>query len=161
MSKSLRVLIVGIVAAAIVYGAALTLALTGHLGSAPAIVVLVLGAILFPTAWVFVRRRLWTPFTALERGIQRVSEGDLSTQVPVLRNDELGTVASHFNQMTRVLRDRAEEQGREHQAQAREEEGRQIREAEPDDEPVAAPDDRENDVGRELPAAQGGHGGAW
>ena len=112
MSKSLRVLIVGIVAAAIVYGAALTLAITGHLGSAPAIVVLILGMVLFPAAWLLVRRRLWTPFTALEQGIQRVSEGDLSTQVPVLRGDELGTVASHFNHMTRVLRDRAEEQGR-------------------------------------------------
>src|SRR5204862_5541434 len=28
------------------------------------------------------------------------------------RPDELGTVASHFNHMARVLRDRAEEQGR-------------------------------------------------
>ena len=37
MSKSLRVLIVGIVAAGVVYGAALTLALTGHLGTAPTI----------------------------------------------------------------------------------------------------------------------------
>src|SRR5947207_11646466 len=112
MSKSLRVLIVGIVAAGVVYGAALTLALTGHLGTAPTIVVLIAGSFLFPAAWLLVRRRLWTPFTALERGIQRVSEGDLSTQVPVSRPDELGTVASHFNHMARVLRDRAEEQGR-------------------------------------------------
>jgi len=112
MSKSLRVLIVGIVAAAIVYGAALTLAIIGRLGAAPEIVILILGMALFPAAWLLVRRRLWTPFTALEQGIQRVSEGDLSTQVPVLRGDELGTVASHFNHMTRVLRDRAEEQGR-------------------------------------------------
>jgi signal transduction histidine kinase/CheY-like chemotaxis protein len=112
MSKSLRVLIVAIVAAGVVYGAALTLALTGRLGTAPAIAVVTIGAILFPAAWLLVRRRLWTPFSALERGIQRVSEGDLSTQVPVVRGDELGTVSSHFNHMTRVLRDRAEEQGR-------------------------------------------------
>jgi len=112
MSKSLRVLIVGIVAAAIVYGAALTLAITGRLDRAPEIVVLILGMMLVPAAWLLVRRRLWTPFTALEQGIQRVSEGDLSSQVPVSRGDELGTVASHFNHMTRVLRDRAEEQGR-------------------------------------------------
>jgi len=112
MSKSLRVLIVGIVAAAIVYGAALTLAITGRLDRAPEIVVLILGMMLVPAAWLLVRRRLWTPFTALEQGIQRVSEGDLSSQVPVSRSDELGTVASHFNHMTRVLRDRAEEQGR-------------------------------------------------
>ena len=49
---------------------------------------------------------------ALERGIQQVADGDLTTQVPVARADELGNVTAHFNQMTRVLRDRAEEQGR-------------------------------------------------
>src|SRR5256885_95078 len=95
-----------------VYGAALTLALTGHLGSATGIVVLIVGAFLIPAAWLLVRRRIWMPFTALERGIRRVSEGDLSTQVPPIRDDELGSVTRHFNQMTRVLRDRAEEQGR-------------------------------------------------
>lgn len=52
------------------------------------------------------------PLTALRRGIQQVSEGDLTTQVPVHRDDELGNVTTHFNQMTRMLRDRAEEQGR-------------------------------------------------
>src|SRR6266852_6939701 len=95
-----------------VYGAALTLALTGNLGSATAIVVLIVGAVLMPVALFVVRRRIWTPLNALGKGIQRVSEGDLSTQVPVTRDDELGTVGTHFNQMTRVLRDRAEEQGR-------------------------------------------------
>src|SRR5919197_103143 len=38
--------------------------------------------------------------------------GDLSAQVRVVTNDELGDVTKHFNEMTRVLRDRAEEQGR-------------------------------------------------
>ncbi len=110
--KSLRVLIVGVVVAAMVYGAAVTLALTGNLGSTTAIVVLVAGAVLLPVALFIVRRRMWTPLAALERGIQSVSEGDLTTQVPVVRDDELGNVATHFNHMTRVLRDRAEEQGR-------------------------------------------------
>src|SRR5204863_119001 len=49
---------------------------------------------------------------ALRRGIQQVAEGDLTTEVPVDRDDELGNVTTHFNHMTRVLRDRAEEQGR-------------------------------------------------
>jgi len=106
------VLIVGVVVAAMVYGAAVTLALTGNLGSAMAIIVLIVGAILLPVALFIVRRRIWNPLTALERGIQSVSDGDLSTQVPVARDDELGTVGTHFNHMTRVLRDRAEEQGR-------------------------------------------------
>jgi signal transduction histidine kinase/CheY-like chemotaxis protein len=106
------VLIVGVVVAAMVYGAAVTLALTGNLGSAMAIIVLIVGAILLPVALFVVRRRIWNPLTALERAIRSVSEGDLTTQVPVARDDELGTVGTHFNHMTRVLRDRAEEQGR-------------------------------------------------
>ena len=110
--KSLRVLIVGVVVAAMVYGAAVTIALTGNLGSTTAIVVLIVGAVLLPVALVIVRNRMWTPLSALERGIQSVSDGDLTTQVPVTRDDELGNVTKHFNHMTRVLRDRAEEQGR-------------------------------------------------
>jgi signal transduction histidine kinase len=109
---SLRLLIVGAVVAAMIYGAALTLALTGGLGSTTAVIVAVVGAILLPIALLTVRRRMWKPLAALEQGIKRVAEGDLSTQVPVARDDELGKVTTHFNQMTRVLRDRAEEQGR-------------------------------------------------
>ena len=112
MIKSLRVLIVVVVAAAMIYGAAVTLALTRNLGSVTAIVVLVVGAILLPVVLFVVRRRMWKPLAALERGIQQVSEGDLTAQVPIVRDDELGRVTDHFNQMTRVLRDRAEEQGR-------------------------------------------------
>src|SRR6266852_5281640 len=95
-----------------VYGAALTLALTGNLGSATAIVVLIVGAVLMPVALFVVRRRIWTPLNALGKGIQRVAEGDLTAQVTVSRDDELGKITAHFNHMTRVLRDRAEEQGR-------------------------------------------------
>ena len=108
---SLRLLIVGAVVAAMVYGAALTLALTGNLGS-KAVLVVIVGAILLPIALLIVRRRMWKPLAALEQGIKRVADGDLGTQVPVARDDELGKVTTHFNQMTRVLRDRAEEQGR-------------------------------------------------
>ena len=112
VTKSLRVLIIVVVAAAMIYGAAVTLALTRNLGSITAVVVLVVGAILLPVMLFIVRRRIWKPLGALERAIQQVSDGDLTTQVPVVRDDELGRVTTHFNQMTRVLRDRAEEQGR-------------------------------------------------
>jgi len=105
-------LIVVVVAAAMIYGAAVTLALTASLGSTTAIVVMVVGAILLPAVLLIVRRRIWKPLGALERGIQQVSEGDLTAQVPMVRDDELGRVTTLFNQMTRVLRDRAEEQGR-------------------------------------------------
>jgi C4-dicarboxylate-specific signal transduction histidine kinase len=70
------------------------------------------GMLFLPLALLIVRRRVWTPLARLEEGLQHVSEGDLTAEVPVLRGDELGRVAMHFNQMTRVLRDRAEEQGR-------------------------------------------------
>ncbi|MFN2571016.1 MAG: ATP-binding protein [Gemmatimonadales bacterium] len=112
MSKSLRVFILIVVIAAMIYGAALTLALTRQLSSATAIIVLVVGAVLLPVMLWLLRRRMWIPLTALQRGIERVSDGDLTAQVPVTRDDELGIVTTHFNQMTRVLRDRAEEQGR-------------------------------------------------
>jgi signal transduction histidine kinase len=112
VTKSLRVLMAVVIVAAMVYGAALTLALTTNLGSAIAIIVLVVGAILLPVALFILRRLAWSPLSALAAGIQRVAEGDLTTQVSVARDDELGNITAHFNQMTRVLRDRAEEQGR-------------------------------------------------
>jgi signal transduction histidine kinase len=112
MKRRLRVMILVVVLAAMIYGAAVTLALTGNLGSMTAVVVVIVGAILLPIGLLLVRRRMWTPLTALERGIRRIAEGDLTTQVPVAHDDELGDVTTHFNQMTRVLRDRTEEQGR-------------------------------------------------
>src|SRR5213592_2458302 len=112
MTGSLRVLVAVVIVAAMAYGAAFTLALTGNLGSTTAIVAVVAGAVLLPIALFILRRRFWSPLGALRRGIQQVAEGDLTTQVPVDRDDELGNITAHFNQMTRVLRDRAEEQGR-------------------------------------------------
>src|ERR1051326_6654624 len=112
MTKSLRVLLVAVIVGAMLYAAALTLVVTGYLGRSAALIVLIVGVILLPISFLLVRRRLWVPLSALERGIQQVADGDLTTQVPVARADELGNVTAHFNQMTRVLRDRAEEQGR-------------------------------------------------
>src|SRR3989442_2566085 len=112
MTKSLRVLIAVVIVSAMLYGAAVTLALTGNLGSAPAVIVVVVGALLLPIALFILRRRLWSPLSALGSGIQRVAEGDLTTQIAVSGDDELGKIGAHFNHMTRVLRDRAEEQGR-------------------------------------------------
>ena len=110
--KSLRVLIIVVALSAMVFGAAVTLALTSAIGSATAWILVMVGTVLLPIVLLIVRRRVWNPLTELERGIDRVSTGDLSAQVPVARDDELGHVITHFNQMTRVLRDRAEEQGR-------------------------------------------------
>src|SRR5437660_738277 len=73
---------------------------------------LALGALGVAPAVYLVRRRGWRPLPALEAGLARVAEGDLTAGVPVRGSDELGRLAQHFNEMTRVLRDRAEEQGR-------------------------------------------------
>jgi signal transduction histidine kinase/ActR/RegA family two-component response regulator len=112
MKRRLRVLILVVVLTAMIYGAAVTLAFTRSLGPTTAILVLIVGAGLLPVALLILRRRMWTPLSALGRAIRSVSEGDLTTQVPVARDDELGEVTTHFNHMTRALRDRAEEQGR-------------------------------------------------
>ncbi|MGH7606132.1 MAG: ATP-binding protein [Gemmatimonadales bacterium] len=101
-----------LVLAAMVYAAALTLAVTRSVGSGAGLVLLVAGAALLPIVLLVVRRRMWAPLAQLEHGLRQVSEGDLTARVPVARDDELGQVATHFNEMTRVLRERAEEQGR-------------------------------------------------
>ena len=77
-----------------------------------AILWLGLGALLVPLLVLVVRRRVWRPLHELEAGLAQVADGDLTVSVPVRGSDELGRLAEHFNAMTRVLRDRAEEQGR-------------------------------------------------
>ena len=76
------------------------------------VVWLVTGGLLVTVLVSVVRRRVWRPLRELEAGLAQVAEGDLTVGVPVRGSDELGRVAEHFNAMTRVLRDRAEEQGR-------------------------------------------------
>lgn len=71
-----------------------------------------LGALALPLAIYLVRRRISRPLRALQAGLDRVADGDLTAQVPVLASDEIGQLAQHFNEMTRVLRGRVEEQGR-------------------------------------------------
>ncbi|HEV8400580.1 MAG TPA: ATP-binding protein [Gemmatimonadales bacterium] len=108
MKVNLRAVVTFLVLAAVIYAAALALYFTTGIE----ILLVAAGMLLLPLALLVVRRRFWTPLTRLEEGLQRVSEGDLTAEVPVESNDELGRVATHFNHMTRVLRDRAEEQGR-------------------------------------------------
>ncbi len=73
---------------------------------------LAVGVLLTWLGLLTLRRRIWQPLGALEAGLARISEGDLNSQIPILRMDETGRLAAHFNEMTRVLRNRAEEQGR-------------------------------------------------
>jgi signal transduction histidine kinase/CheY-like chemotaxis protein len=73
---------------------------------------LAVGLLVIPALTYVVRRRVWRPLRELEVGLAQVADGDLTVGVPVRGSDELGRLAQHFNAMTRVLRDRAEEQGR-------------------------------------------------
>ena len=75
---------------------------------------IVVGVLWIPLLVLVLRRRVSRPLHALETGLGRVADGDLTVAVPTLGGgtDEIGQLAEHFNTMTRVLRDRAEEQGR-------------------------------------------------
>jgi signal transduction histidine kinase len=73
---------------------------------------IVLGIILVPIVLWLLHQRLERPLDQLEAGLARVADGDLSPRLPVAREDELGRLAQHFNQMTKILRERAAEQGR-------------------------------------------------
>lgn len=73
---------------------------------------LALGALGAPFVISWVRRRVWRPLSELDGALARVAEGDLTAEVAVPADDEIGALARNFNEMTRVLRERAEEQDR-------------------------------------------------
>ena len=68
----------------------------------------ILGALLVGVALLVLQRRLYAPLAVLDRGLARVAEGDLDASLPVRREDELGRLTAHFNEMTAVLRTRPE-----------------------------------------------------
>lgn len=70
---------------------------------------IVLGILLVPIVLWLLHQRLERPLDRLEGGLARVADGDLSPRLEVEREDELGRLAQHFNQMTRVLRERVAE----------------------------------------------------
>ena len=73
---------------------------------------LAIGLFFLPTVLMLAYRRLGAPLRDLEEGLTHVAEGDLHAEIPVRHADEIGRLAEHFNHMTSVLRERAEEQGR-------------------------------------------------
>ena len=70
------------------------------------------GMVLIPMGLLLASRLVAQPLADLEQGLARVADGDLHVELPVRRDDEVGQLKQHFNDMTRVLRERAEEQGR-------------------------------------------------
>lgn len=69
----------------------------------------VLGALLL---WWAGHRRVLRPLERLDDALARVAAGDLTVRVEPAADDEMGRLSAHFNETTRVLRDRAEHQGR-------------------------------------------------
>lgn len=63
----------------------------------------VIGAVIALLLGVFLSRTLTRPIRELTRATHAVSEGDLSQQVPVRSNDELGELAQAFNKMSSEL----------------------------------------------------------
>ncbi|MBI1723413.1 MAG: HAMP domain-containing histidine kinase, partial [Gemmatimonadetes bacterium] len=61
---------------------------------------------------VLIKKRVTGPMGALHTGLEQVQGGQLSVTLPLPASDEIGELIHHFNQMTAVLRDRAERQGR-------------------------------------------------
>ena len=59
--------------------------------------------------WYFERRFVVAPVGDVLRGIQRISTGDLESQIEVRRHDEIGVLAASFNRMASSL-DTAQEQ---------------------------------------------------
>jgi len=72
----------------------------------------VLGLALGPLVAWLLYERFFRPLTDLDRAMRRVADGDLGSTAPVRRDDELGRLASHFNEMTHVLQARAEDEQR-------------------------------------------------
>ncbi|OXS76533.1 methyl-accepting chemotaxis protein [Domibacillus enclensis] len=60
--------------------------------------------LLISAAMLGVVSKIIKPLGQLERSASRVSEGDLTVQVPVTTNDEVGQVAAAFNKMTDNMR---------------------------------------------------------
>lgn len=52
----------------------------------------------------FIMRSVTTPLNILVKASQKISDGDLTQEVEVLRNDEFGVLAQSFNQMSGSLR---------------------------------------------------------
>ncbi|WP_027415152.1 PAS domain-containing sensor histidine kinase [Aneurinibacillus terranovensis] len=49
------------------------------------------------------------PIEKIERGIQRITNGDLATRIEVKANDEIGSLANSMNEMAEKLKERTEE----------------------------------------------------
>lgn len=64
---------------------------------------------LFIGGTALVSRRLTRPLIYIQRGLNKISEGDLDTKIPVKSNDEIGSLAEAYNEMVSRLKELQEE----------------------------------------------------
>lgn len=68
------------------------------------ILLMIAAVVVFIYAYVRLSSGLLNPLVSLTTSIRQVGEGNLNQMVPVLSNDELGVLATSFNQMAAQLR---------------------------------------------------------
>ena len=50
-------------------------------------------------------RKILKPIKWLKKGVDEVSKGNLDTEIPIIKHDELGSLSESFNQMTRQIKE--------------------------------------------------------
>lgn len=57
----------------------------------------------------WITRLILPPMAEIRKGMQKIREGDMDGEIPVIREDELGELCSEFNEMKRYLKESHEE----------------------------------------------------
>jgi signal transduction histidine kinase len=83
-----------------------------------ALLVFLIGGLATTAVWILTRNLMTQPMSKLLRGIDDVAKGDLSHVLLSERDDEIGAVASRFNDMTFSLRESRAETQRHHEAKS-------------------------------------------
>jgi signal transduction histidine kinase len=82
------------------------------------LLVFLIGGVATGAVWFLTRNLMTQPMSKLLRGIDDVAKGDLSHVLLSERDDEIGAVASRFNDMTFSLRESRAETQRHHEAKS-------------------------------------------
>jgi methyl-accepting chemotaxis protein len=67
------------------------------------------GIVLASIIGIYFATRLVKPLQQLEQGVLRISQGAFGAQIPVETQDEIGVLATNFNQMSKTLKKNTEE----------------------------------------------------
>lgn len=79
-----------------------------HIGSTP--IMIISGCVLFLVYFFVLSSKVFSYLEEITRGLQEISQGNLSYEITTKSSDELGVLAEHFNHMTKQLRKSIEEE---------------------------------------------------